>query len=396
MALTPRRRFALMGCMTLLVGGVVLTVIFSPPVPDGFEMEGCSGSEKSFGAPHALQSCLKHWKEGRTLDVQNFSVSNFVREYECALTNRRVFLSNGIPDHDLKGTGPFPPCEVNWAIEVPLSPSAGAHVTEPAPQGIIGVATNGVPIYGANEEDMPPTNAVEPPQGSGLTGSKPQGHSSSRYHHHYHHPYLGHDSKPESTTLLGYALDGYPIYGPLDDPSSLDDCNFVEEGSSGRYHVRLLSQVNEDANYCRHSNPEVRWRYVVGCFHGDLGENTRVTSFGDLDASSDNPSNSSLVTDDCTLVHSSGTPNLSSGHKNYPEPPLSLFSILLIVAASLVGCALLSSGGYVCHKRHQQYSLASQHDVFELDEEDFEYDPDEEVDPGDVELAAMDIEGDEL
>ena len=38
-------------------------------------------------------------------------------------------------------------------IEMPLDPTMGAHVTETPPFGMIGVATNGVHLFGAQEAE---------------------------------------------------------------------------------------------------------------------------------------------------------------------------------------------------------------------------------------------------
>ena len=41
----------------------------------------------------------------------------------------------------------------------------------------------------------------------------------------------------DSDTLLGYAFDGFPIYGPLSDSSNLDACNGIEINGKYQYHV---------------------------------------------------------------------------------------------------------------------------------------------------------------
>ena len=48
--------------------------------------------------------------------------------------------------------------------------------------------------------------------------------SSSR---HYHNPQLGHENVPTEDTLLAFAMDGFPIYGPVSDEElgELDGCN---------------------------------------------------------------------------------------------------------------------------------------------------------------------------
>lgn len=63
----------------------------------------------------------------------------------------------------------------------------------------------------------------------------------------------------ERSPKLGYALDGFPIYGPFDEngdlPSDLDECN-------GRYDTSL-------GNYIYHITP-YKAPYILGCFRGKI------------------------------------------------------------------------------------------------------------------------------
>ena len=78
--------------------------------------------------------------------------------------------------------------------------------------------------------------------------------------------------------LLGVAMDGFPIYGPLSDPdSTLDECNF--DAVNQRYHIRLLDQVDETLPYCKSATDEsVNWNYIIGCFRGDLSQSALLDS----------------------------------------------------------------------------------------------------------------------
>jgi hypothetical protein len=175
----------------------------------------------------------------------------------------------------------------------------------------IGFAVNGLPIWGALLSDG--SNAV-----SGRRAVPCYGHASRSGPHilksqyivalwieytraltfenlksgmwHYHHPLLGCNMAANQETLLGYALDGYPLYGPLSGTKMqvdniLDKCNgrTLEDGTY-RYHVRTLAQVDASAPYQDTSkdpgNTHGRtvhnnWNYVLGCFSG-----TPSTSLG--------------------------------------------------------------------------------------------------------------------
>ena len=70
-----------------------------------------------------------------------------------------------------------------------------------------------------------------------------------------------------SDKLLGYAMDGYPIYGPVEDDSVLDECGGVGDSVNYRYHVRLVNQIDNTLKYCDLSGSEaIQW---VSCLVRD-------------------------------------------------------------------------------------------------------------------------------
>ena len=78
---------------------------------------------------------------------------------------------------------------------------------------------NGVPFYGAKEGTG--TNAVESDDDGAIVVPWP-GHAAPTLDWHYHNPHIpiggtGGSYYPSNDTLVGYALDGYKIYGALDD-----------------------------------------------------------------------------------------------------------------------------------------------------------------------------------
>jgi hypothetical protein len=139
---------------------------------------------------------------GRFLTQDFGAVLNKVSIYTCPTSEVRVIVSNGIPDHGITLDNPNQPCELNWMISLPLSPTLTTTLTEPAALGIIGMI-------------------------------------GIRYHSGEFGLFEEISSVP-STQLLGYAMvDGFPIYGHLADQSVLDGCNGVGDTSATfRYHVR--------------------------------------------------------------------------------------------------------------------------------------------------------------
>lgn len=121
-----------------------------------------------------------------------------------------------------------------------------------------------------------------------------------------------------SDTLLGYAMDGFPIYGPLADASPLDPCNGMTDANGNyRYHVRTVDQVDQNLDYCNGSDPETNWNYILGCYSGA----THFTEIKSLD--------NYVIDADCVLegqdgptpVPTSGpTPGPTSGPTPEPTP----------------------------------------------------------------------------
>lgn len=181
---------------------------------------------------------------------------------------------------------------------MPLHPTYRTIKTEPTAAGFVAMATNGVPIFGAKEAIG--GNAMEPDDSNSTSVWDARfwyGHATVDHIQHYHSPNAGISEKtPAHETLIGYALDGFPLYGPMEDDSSLDECNGRFVSGSYQYHVRTLDQVDETLDYCKgDDDPAVNWNYILGCYHGDVYDTTMVA-----DASPD--SLTTEIPSDCVEV----------------------------------------------------------------------------------------------
>jgi hypothetical protein len=154
-----------------------------------------------------------------------------------------IVRSNGIPDHS---TGPFPNRnnpnsirEQNYVFKIPRHPVMSETVTR-LPMGPIGVAINGVPFYN-------PYNAEGQDAAKNEIFDDCCGHPDPMGRYHYHiYPKCIHtsfaDPKDKHSPLIGYAFDGFAIYGPNGDggkpPTDLDECNGHTDATRGyHYHV---------------------------------------------------------------------------------------------------------------------------------------------------------------
>jgi YHYH protein len=154
--------------------------------------------------------------------------------------------SNGIPNHP---TGAYPnehnPNRIlpqNYNFHIPLKPQFAESTTK-LPFGPIGVAVNGIPFYnpynaegrdavfGANAEIFDSCCGHPDPMG--------------RYHYHKYPVCLNtpfHDQVGVHSPLIGWAFDGFAVYGPKGEdgrpPNDLDQCNGHVDSIRGyHYHV---------------------------------------------------------------------------------------------------------------------------------------------------------------
>jgi hypothetical protein len=167
-----------------------------------------------------------------------------------------VVQSDGIPNHPHgdfpNATNPNSILKQNYRFLIPLHPHYSSTVT-PTPFGPIGVAINGIPFY--NQYDGQGRDAVKYETFDSCCGHPDE---QGRYHYHkypvcIHSPF--HDPKGQHSPIIGYAFDGFPIYGPNDDngkpAAGLDSCNGEFDKIRG-YHYHVTAG----------------YPYILGGYHG--------------------------------------------------------------------------------------------------------------------------------
>ena len=157
-----------------------------------------------------------------------------------SLTNDGTFItikSNGVPDHvspyyattnflyqAYTGTTPLGYTFVKnpntiatqtFTFKIPLNPTVATNHTA-TPLGAIGVALNGVALYNQYAgPNQPLTNEI-------ASFDKYNGHPqmAGQYHYHVEPLYLT-NGTASKTGLIGFLLDGFPVYGPQETVSWL-------------------------------------------------------------------------------------------------------------------------------------------------------------------------------
>ncbi len=130
-------------------------------------------------------------------------------------------------------------------LKIPLNPSVASSHTA-TPMGVIGVALDGVPFF--NQYAAGGVALGGEVNGFDQAWGHPQ--ASGMYHYHVE-PYYLTTVKLGSTkwALMGFLLDGFPVYGPKEenntDPSNLDvyhgHTHATVDYPSGIYHYHISS-----------------------------------------------------------------------------------------------------------------------------------------------------------
>jgi hypothetical protein len=128
------------------------------------------------------------------------------------------------------------PQSINWTLPIPKKASRPGCLTG----GPIGIAVNGVPIFDALDALDRDAVAHEMQDSCG-------GHPQQQGMYHYHAIL----SCLPKKGLVGYALDGYPIYsGSGYTDAQLDACHGITVNGKYRYEATAA------------------YPYTLGCFHG--------------------------------------------------------------------------------------------------------------------------------
>jgi hypothetical protein len=151
----------------------------------------------------------------------------------------------------------------NFTFKIPLNPQvASSHSATPL--GPIGVSLNGVPFYNQYAgPSQPLTNEI-------TSFDKYYGHpqQSGQYHYHVEPVYLT-TVKATKSSLLGFLLDGFPVYGPTENGTT------VQNSSLDAYHGHT-SVTAEYPNGIYHYHITDADPYINGSgFYGTAGTVTR-------------------------------------------------------------------------------------------------------------------------
>lgn len=284
--MTTTRSPRMLGAMT---GAIVVLALFAAACGDddadssaGSSTTSSSVDDSSTGdvsgdAVAAGASC----SEIASLFVTDGSANADLADPEVSATcdgDDVVITSNGIPDYTYIETSPGSPAAGDYTFTIPSTPTMADEVTDVPALGTAAVALNGVPIYG-------------PTEGTGgdvlsLVGALSEcGSHNGPTGFHIHQILTSAntdclftpDEVAASPQLVGYALDGYPIYTGIDQYTSswelTDESLFATDTWAAHSYVEGLGDLDEcngrtddDGNYAYYTT--ATFPYVIGCYSG--------------------------------------------------------------------------------------------------------------------------------
>lgn len=186
-----------------------------------------------------------------------------------------IVRSNGIPDGEY---GPFPNVynihrvtEQDYVFALPRQPILAATATPLPLDAPIGAMLNGIPFFASTSAVY--GDVMSSSSQALLLLDKCNGLVDAGGDYRY---YASPDCLLEQlgvsltqmnqpSPLIGYALDGFPLYGPYTEagmlPTDLDACN---------------GRIGDDGNYRYHVTTTAP--YLIGCFHGILPSSTNANN----------------------------------------------------------------------------------------------------------------------
>lgn len=185
-----------------------------------------------------------------------------------------TMTSNGMIAYAFEPKTPNALTAQSYTWKVTTSPSAAASTTSIRNQlGTLGFTVTGIPIYGPTEGPVPPNQAFGDPVWNNILDSC-KGHTGYGGAYHYH-AILAVNACYLEETIIGYALDGFPIYSNPNwtqksgysrtgnpTSNSWDAYSFQNTGTLDACNGR----TGDDGSYRYYVTES--FPYIIGCYRG--------------------------------------------------------------------------------------------------------------------------------
>lgn len=204
----------------------------------------------------------------------------------CTTTELKV-SSNGMISFAFEQKTPNALTEQNWSWSVPLNPAkAKSATTIKNVLGTLGFTVSGLPIYGPTEGQQPAAEAFGDPVYNKILDTC-GGHTGPGREYHHHAITLVQQCNLSKQTILGYALDGFPIYTTLGcvdkkcTKTATMKSGYVKTGDPTRNswdaYTYKASKATTTLDACNgRTQPDgtygyhvtTNFPYIIGCFAG--------------------------------------------------------------------------------------------------------------------------------
>lgn len=205
---------------------------------------------------------------------------------ECS-TDELVVISNGMPSYAFESMTPNGLATQSWVWHVPLRPTVANSTTSiNNVLGTLGFTTTGLPIYGPTEGPVPAGEAFGDPVYNGILDTC-GGHTGFNADYHQHAINIEAYCNLDSSVIVGYALDGFPIYNSVGcinvdcsttatfvsgydmtgDPTS-HSWDAYTYNATGKTNVldECNGRIGPDGTYRYHATDT--FPYILGCYAG--------------------------------------------------------------------------------------------------------------------------------
>ena len=198
-----------------------------------------------------------------------------------------IVTSNGMPSYTFMRKTPNGLRTQDWTWTVPVAPKRAAGTTSVRRRmGTVAFTVTGIPVYAAMEGPMPADEAYGDPKYNGLLDTC-GGHTGPAAEYHDHYITSTASCGFAGNRIVGYAIDGFPIYGPrgcLDTActkTAVMKSGYVRTGNPTRDSwsaytwkksaaATTLDKCNgrtqPDGSYGYHAT--TAFPYTIGCFRG--------------------------------------------------------------------------------------------------------------------------------
>jgi hypothetical protein len=178
------------------------------------------------------------WQDGNTMVIQASAVPNHKSPY-FPINDPRYEAYNGPNPNFMQNPNTIATQTLEFRI--PANPTA-ATTHAATPLGPIGVALNGVPFFNQYAgPNQPLTNEIN-------SFDQYDGHPQQSGMYHYHVVPLYLTAQAGEDSLLGFLLDGFPVYGPMENNepvTGLDQyhghSHATAEYPGGIYHYHITA-----------------------------------------------------------------------------------------------------------------------------------------------------------